>query len=90
MKYCLGEYASFSREEVEIFADCLANILKCNQASNYFSRKKLVKIFEDALICALNNSQLSYIEKKQAYKYAINTGIFTKITRAKVKYHRMY
>ena len=49
-----------------------------------------LKIFELAILYVINNSNLSNIQKKQCYKYAVGTGIFTLLTRIKVKYHKMY
>ena len=90
MKYCLGEYETFSQKEVEEFVDCLVHLLRCNKSNNYFSQKKLITIFELAIIYTLNNSRLSDVEKKQSYKYAVKAGVFTLVTRLKVLYHRMY
>lgn len=90
MKYCLGEYETFSQKEVEEFIDCLVHLLRCNKSNNYFSQKKLITIFELAIIYTLNNSRLSNVEKKQSYKYAVKAGVFTLVTRLKVLYHRMY
>ena len=90
MKYCLGEYETFSQKEVEELVDCLVHLLRCNKLNKYFSQKKLIKIFELAIIYTLNNSRLSDVEKKQSYKYAVKVGAFTLITRLKVLYHRMY
>ena len=90
MKYCLGEYETFSQKDVEELVDCLVHLLRCNKLNKYFSQKKLIKIFELAIIYTLNNSRLSDVEKKQSYKYAVKVGDFTLITRLKVLYHRMY
>lgn len=90
MKYCLGEYSSLSKEEIKVLIECLIHILKNNQVSNYFSQKKLIRIFELAVIYTLNNSVLSNTEKKQLYKYAVDNRLFTLLTRVKVEYHRMY
>lgn len=90
MKYCLGEYETFSQKEVEELVDCLVHLLRCNKSNKYFSQKKLIKIFELAIIYTLNNSRLSDVEKKQSYKYAVKAGAFTLVTRLKVLYHRMY
>ncbi len=90
MKYCLGEYETFSQKEVEELVDCLVHLLRCNKSHNYFSQEKLNKIFELAIIYTLNNSKLLDVEKKQLYKYAVKAGVFTMITRIKVMYHRMY
>lgn len=90
MKYCLGEYETFSQKEVEELVDCLVHLLRCNKLNKYFSQKKLIKIFELAIIYTLNNSRLSDVEKKQSYKYAVKAGVFTLVTRMKVLYHRMY
>ena len=65
MKYCLGEYETFSQKEVEELVDCLVHLLRCNKSNKYFSQKKLIKIFELAIIYTLNNSRLSDVEKKQ-------------------------
>lgn len=89
MKYCLGNCNLFSKKEVEEFIDCLTHILQCNQENNYFVKKILVKVFELAIIYLLSNSKLSEIEKKQVYRYAIKTGIFTMLTRVKVRYHHI-
>lgn len=90
MKYCLGDYASFTKKDVKVFIDCLAAVLKCNKKNKYFVQTKLVKIFELAIIYLLNNSKLSKAEKRQAYKYAISADLFTMITRVKVFYHQMF
>lgn len=90
MKYCFGGYETFTTDEVEELVNCFSDILKCNQSNKYFDQKKLVKIFELAVIYTLNNSKLSIVERKKTYKYAINAGLFTIITRLKVYYHRMY
>lgn len=90
MKYCLGEFETFSQKEVEGLVDCLVHLLRCNKLNKYFSQKKLIKIFELAIIYTLNNSGMSDVEKKQSYKYAVKTGAFTLITRLKVLYHKMY
>lgn len=90
MKYCLGEYDYFTKQSMKAFIDCLVNILQCNQVNNYFLQKKLVKIFELAVLYTLNNSKLSDAEKKQLYRYAVKARIFTLITRVKVMYHRTY
>ena len=90
MKYCLGEFETFSQKEVEGLVDCLVHLLRCNKLNKYFSQKKLIKIFELAIIYTLNNSRLSDVEKKQSYKYAVKAGAFTLITRLKVLYHKMY
>ena len=63
MKYCLGEYETFSQKEVEELVDCLVHLLRCNKLNKYFSQKKLIKIFELAIIYTLNNSRLSDVEK---------------------------
>lgn len=80
MKYCLGEYETFSQKEVEELVDCLVHLLRCNKSNKYFSQKKLIKIFELAIIYTLNNSRLSDVEKKQSYKYAVKAGAFTLVT----------
>lgn len=90
MKYCLGEFETFSQKEVEGLVDCLVHLLRCNKLNKYFSQKKLIKIFELAIIYTLNKSGLSDVEKKQSYKYAVKAGVFTLITRLKVLYHKMY
>ena len=90
MKYCLGEFETFSQKEVEGLVDCLVHLLRCNTLNKYFSQKKLIKIFELAIIYTLNKSGLSDVEKKQSYKYAVKAGVFTLITRLKVLYHKMY
>lgn len=82
MKYCLGEYETFSQKEVEELVDCLVHLLRCNKSNKYFSQKKLIKIFELAIIYTLNNSRLSDVEKKQSYKYAVKAGAFTLVTIA--------
>ena len=79
MKYCLGEYESYSD-----------HIRKFNEKNTYFNQKKLVKIFELAIIYALNNSVLKKDARKSIYQYAVKAGMFTWCTRIKVKYHRMY
>ena len=75
---------------MEELVDCLVHLLRCNKLNKYFSQKKLIKIFELAIIYTLNNSRLSDVEKKQSYKYAVKAGVFTLVTRMKVLYHRMY
>ena len=45
MKYCLGEYETFSQKEVEELVDCLVHLLRCNKSNKYFSQKKLIKIY---------------------------------------------
>lgn len=90
MKYCLGEYQSYSEDGLKIFVDCLDHIRKFNEKNTYFNQKKLVKIFELAIIYALNNSVLKKDARKSIYQYAVKAGMFTWCTRIKVKYHRMY
>ncbi len=77
MKYCLGEFETFSQKEVEGLVDCLVHLLRCNKLNKYFfHRKKLIKIFELAIIYTLNNSGMSDVEKKQSYKYAVKNRSF--------------
>lgn len=90
MKYCLGEYESYSEDGLKTFVDCLDHIRKFNEKNTYFNQKKLVKIFELAIIYALNNSVLKNDARKSIYQYAVKAGMFTWCTRIKVKYHRMY
>ena len=90
MKYCLGEYQSYSEDGLKIFVDCLDHIRKFNEKNTYFNQKKLVKIFELAIIYALNNSVLKKDARKSIYQYAVKAGMFTWCTRIKVKYHRLY
>lgn len=90
MKYCLGEYQSYSEDGLKIFVDCLDHIRKFNEKNTYFNQKKLVKIFELAIIYALNNSVLKKDVRKSIYQYAVKAGMFTWCTRIKVKYHRLY
>ena len=90
MKYCLGEYESYSEDGLKTFVDCLDHIRKFNEKNTYFNQKKLVKIFELAIIYALNNSVLKKDARKSIYQYAVKAGMFTWCTRIKVKYHRMY
>lgn len=90
MKYCLGEYGSYSEEEMKIFINCLNDIRKVNKVSNYFDQKELTKILESAIACSLNKVSLSNEKKKSLYQYVVKTGIFTLITRLKVKYHQVY
>ena len=90
MNYCLGRYSIFTQDNIYEFIRCLNNILKNNKNNNYFNQNKLQKIFELAILYVINNSNLSNIQKKQCYKYAVGTGIFTLLTRIKVKYHKMY
>ena len=90
MNYCLGRYSIFTQDNIHEFIRCLNNILKNNKNNNYFNQNKLQKIFELAILYVINNSNLSNIQKKQCYKYAVSRGIFTLLTRIKVKYHKMY
>lgn len=90
MKYCLGGYSSYSEEGIRVFIKCLNRIRILNKFNKYFDQKKLVKIFELAVIFALDNSSLSSDEKKRVYRFAVKSGLFTMFTRLKVIYHRMY
>lgn len=90
MKYCLGEYDSYSEEGLKTFVNCLNHIRKFNEKNKYFDQKKLIKIFELAIIGATNNSLLDNNEKKNIYHYVVKSGLFTYTTRIKAKYHRMY
>ncbi len=89
MTYCLGEFEKFTPSSVHIFIECLKEILNVNFKNQFFSQKKLVKIFELAIIFALNNSSLTTEEKRREYNYSVRIGMFTFITRLKLMYHKM-
>lgn len=39
MKYCLGEYESYSEDGLKTFVDCLDHIRKFNEKNTYFNQK---------------------------------------------------
>ena len=88
--YCFGEYEKYSGLNLKMLVDCFNRILSCNRTQEYFEQRKLNKIFELAVIYSLNNSAIAEEEKKKIYKYAIEVGVFTMLTRLKVAYHQMY
>lgn len=88
--YCFGEYQQYTVSNLKTLVDCFDHILSCNYVGKYFEQSKLNKVFELAVIYSLNNSTLTKEEKKKVYKYAVEIGMFTMLTRIKVAYHRMY
>jgi len=90
MKYCLGEYESYTEEGLKTFVDCLNHIRLHNKKNRYFDQKKLMKIFDLAVIYALNNSVLNKNDRRKVYLYAVKEGLFIASMRIKVMYHRLF
>lgn len=88
--YCFGEYKRYTTADLKMFVDCLKHILKFNKETKYFEQSKLNKVFELSVIYSLNNSTLTEVERKKVYGYAVQSGLFTMLTRIKVAYHGMY
>lgn len=87
--YCLGDFKEFDKKKMYTYIDVIAKILANNKKHPFFRQKTLREVSASSVTAAKDNSGITYKEKKDCYKYALQKKIYPPVMKIKLLVHRI-